>query len=55
MWGFMESGQLYRDAEAVYLRLGLGLGLGLELMCWDSNQPKLGLGLEPTWLGLKPR
>ena len=53
MCGFMESGQLYRDAEAVYLRLGLGLGL--ELMCWDLNQPKLGLGLEPTWLGLKPR
>ena len=29
MLGFMKSGQLYRDAETVYLRLGLELGLEL--------------------------
>ena len=38
MLGFMECGQLYRDAKTVYLRLGLGLGL--ELMCWASNPAK---------------
>ena len=69
MLGFMKSGQLYRDAETVYLRLGLELGL--ELMCWDPNpaktllrtwthtvrtqtQLKPCLGCKPMWLGLKP-
>lgn len=44
MLGFMKSGQLYRDAETVYLRLGLGLGL--ELMCWDSNPAETLLGMQ---------
>lgn len=47
-----------KGTETIYLRLGL------EPMCWDSNPtktllgtrtpPKPHLGLEPTWLGLKP-